>query len=87
MREDIRPREISGELTDPIRRIDLQLNVKGIKTLYDSFQDYVAGGTLDGRLAFQSLPPVLHLLLKRYEPDVQCDAMAKVCILVSAKNH
>ena len=76
------------------------MNVKGIKTLYDSFRDYVAVETLDGEskyqaeglglqdarkgLIFQSLPPVLHLQLKRYEYDVQRGAMAKVriaCVL------
>jgi len=82
------------ELTDPTRCVDIQLNVKGMKTLYDSFRDYVAVETLDGEnkyhaegfglqdaqkgIIFQSLPPVLHLQLKRYEYDMQRDAMVKV---------
>jgi ubiquitin C-terminal hydrolase len=73
---------------------DLQLNVKGMKNLYDSFRDYVAVEMLDGEnkyqaegyglqdakkgIIFQSFPPVLHLQLKRFEYDVQRDAMVKV---------
>ena len=65
-----------------------------MKTLYDSFRDYVAVETLDGEnkyqaegfglqdarkgIIFESLPPVLHLQLKRYEYDMQRDAMVKV---------
>ena len=85
-----------GELTNSIRCLDIQLNVKGMKTLYDSFRDYVAVETLEGEnkyqaegfglqdarkgIIFQSLPPVLHLQLKRYEYDMQRDAMVKVRI-------
>jgi ubiquitin carboxyl-terminal hydrolase 7 len=74
--------------------VDLQLNVKGMKNLYESFRDYVAVETLDGEnkyqaegyglqdakkgIIFQSFPPVLHLQLKRFEYDVQRDAMVKV---------
>ena len=73
---------------------DIQLNVKGMKNLYESFQDYVAVETLDGEnkymaegyglqeakkgIVFQSFPPVLHLQLKRFEYDIQRDAMVKV---------
>jgi ubiquitin C-terminal hydrolase len=74
--------------------LDLQLNVKGMKNLRESFQDYVAVETLDGEnkyqaeglglqdakkgISFQSFPPVLHLQLKRFEYDIQRDAMVKV---------
>lgn len=74
---------------------DIQLNVKGMKNLRDSFRDYVAVETLDGDnkymaegyglqdakkgIIFQSFPPVLHLQLKRFEYDIQRDAMVKVC--------
>ena len=74
---------------------DIQLNVKGMKNLRDSFTDYVAVETLDGDnkymaegyglqdakkgIIFQSFPPVLHLQLKRFEYDIQRDAMVKVC--------
>jgi ubiquitin carboxyl-terminal hydrolase 7 len=74
--------------------IDIQLNVKGMKNLYESFRDYVAVETLEGEnkyqaeglglqdakkgIIFQSFPPVLHLQLKRFEYDVQRDAMVKV---------
>lgn len=73
---------------------DIQLNVKGMKNLRDSFRDYVAVETLDGDnkymaegyglqdakkgIIFQSFPPVLHLQLKRFEYDIQRDAMVKV---------
>lgn len=64
-----------------------------MKTLRDSFRDYVAVETLEGDnkyqaegfglqdakkgIVFQSFPPVLHLQLKRFEYDVQRDAMVK----------
>ena len=73
---------------------DIQLNVKGMKNLYESFKDYVAVETLDGDnkyqaegyglqdakkgIIFKSFPPVLHLQLKRFEYDIQRDAMVKV---------
>ena len=74
---------------------DIQLNVKGMKTLRDSFRDYVAVEDLNGEnkyqaegfglqdakkgITFHSFPPVLHLQLKRFEYDIQRDAMVKVC--------
>ncbi|PSR74161.1 hypothetical protein PHLCEN_2v10117 [Hermanssonia centrifuga] len=74
--------------------LDIQLNVKGMKNLYESFKDYVAVETLDGDnkyqaegmglqdakkgIIFQSFPPVLHLQLKRFEYDIQRDAMVKI---------
>ncbi|KAF8522231.1 hypothetical protein BU17DRAFT_87330 [Hysterangium stoloniferum] len=73
---------------------DIQLNVKGMKTLRDSFRDYVAVEDLNGEnkyqaegfglqdakkgIVFQSFPPVLHLQLKRFEYDIQRDAMVKI---------
>jgi ubiquitin carboxyl-terminal hydrolase 7 len=82
--------------------VDLQLNVKGMKNLYDSFQDYVAVETLDGEnkyqaegyglqdakkgIIFQSFPPVLHLQLKRFEYDVQRDTMVKVRFAAKASH-
>jgi len=73
---------------------DIQLNVKGMKNLYESFMDYVAVETLEGEnkyqaeglglqdakkgIIFESFPPVLHLQLKRFEYDIQRDAMVKV---------
>ena len=72
-----------------------------MKTLYDSFRDYVAVEMLDGEnkyqaegfglqdarkgIIFQSLPPVLHLQLKRYEYDMQRDAMVKVRAIYSQR--
>ncbi|PFH50648.1 hypothetical protein AMATHDRAFT_75447 [Amanita thiersii Skay4041] len=73
---------------------DIQLNVKGMKNLYESFKDYVAVEMLEGEnkyhaegyglqdakkgIIFQSFPPVLHLQLKRFEYDIQRDAMVKI---------
>ncbi|KAF8894531.1 hypothetical protein BD779DRAFT_1669025 [Infundibulicybe gibba] len=73
---------------------DIQLNVKGMKNLYESFKDYVAVEMLDGEnkyqaeglglqdakkgIIFESFPPVLHLQLKRFEYDLQRDAMVKI---------
>jgi len=64
------------------RNADIQLNVKGLKTLEDSFKDYIQVETMDGDnkymaegyglqdarkgVIFEKLPPVLHLQLKRY---------------------
>lgn len=65
-----------------------------MKNLYESFKDYVAVEMLDGEnkyqaeglglqdakkgIIFQSFPPVLHLQLKRFEYDIQRDAMVKI---------
>lgn len=73
---------------------DIQLNVKGMKNLYESFKDYVQVEMLDGEnkyqaegfglqdakkgIIFESFPPVLHLQLKRFEYDIQRDAMVKI---------
>ncbi|KAF9047647.1 cysteine proteinase [Panaeolus papilionaceus] len=73
---------------------DIQLDVKGMKTLYDSFKDYVSVEMLDGEykyhaegfglqdakkgIVFESFPPVLHLQLNRFGYDIQRDAMVKI---------
>ncbi|KAI9259633.1 hypothetical protein BDA99DRAFT_513772 [Phascolomyces articulosus] len=73
---------------------DIQLNVKGCKNLEESFKDYIAVETLEGDnkymaeghglqdakkgVIFESFPPVLHLQLKRFEYDIQKDAMVKI---------
>ncbi|KAG6911473.1 hypothetical protein DXG01_014547 [Tephrocybe rancida] len=73
---------------------DIQLNVKDMKNLYESFKDYVAVEMLEGEnkyqaegfglqdakkgIIFESFPPVLHLQLKRFEYDIQRDAMVKI---------
>ena len=65
-----------------------------MKNLHESFKDYVAVEMMEGEnkyqaegfglqdakkgILFQSFPPVLHLQLKRFEYDIQRDAMAKV---------
>ena len=73
---------------------DIQLNVSGNKCLDDSFKDYVQVETMDGEnkyfaegyglqdarkgVIFESFPQVLHLQLKRFEYDINRDAMMKV---------
>lgn len=73
---------------------DIQLNVKGMKTLEDSFNDYIQVEMLEGEnqyqatgfglqdakkgVVFKSFPPVLHLQLKRYEYDFYRDTMIKI---------
>ncbi|KIK98862.1 hypothetical protein PAXRUDRAFT_823415 [Paxillus rubicundulus Ve08.2h10] len=73
---------------------DIQLNVKGMKNLYESFKYFVAVEMMEGEnkyhaegyglqdakkgFVFESFPPVLHLQLKRFEYDIQRDAMIKI---------
>jgi ubiquitin carboxyl-terminal hydrolase 7 len=73
---------------------DLQLNVAGLKNLDDSFKDYIQVETMEGEnkyfaegyglqdakkgVIFESFPQVLHLQLKRFEYDINRDAMMKV---------
>ncbi|KAJ2597215.1 ubiquitin-specific protease ubp15 [Coemansia sp. RSA 1721] len=73
---------------------DISLNVKGCKTLRDSFSNYCEVETLDGEnkyqaegyglqdarkgVIFESFPPVLQLQLKRFEYDFMRDAMVKI---------
>lgn len=73
---------------------DIQLNVKGMKNLEESFQDYVQTEMLEGDnkyqaegyglqdakkgVIFEKFPPVLHLQLKRFEYDIEKDAMVKI---------
>jgi ubiquitin carboxyl-terminal hydrolase 7 len=73
---------------------DIQLNVKGMKNLYESFKYFVAVEMMEGEnkyhaegyglqdakkgFVFESFPPVLHLQLKRFEYDIHRDAMVKI---------
>ena len=73
---------------------DIQLNVSGNKNLDDSLKDYIQVETMDGEnkyfaegyglqdarkgVIFESFPQVLHLQLKRFEYDINRDAMMKV---------
>ena len=65
-----------------------------MKNLYNSFKDYVAVDVLEGEnkypagrfglqdakkgIIFESFPPVLHLILKRYQHDIRQDGMIKI---------
>lgn len=73
---------------------DLQLDVKGCKTIYDSFDKYCEVEVLDGDnkyeaegfgkqdarkgVLFDDFPPVLQLHLKRFEYDFMKDMMVKI---------
>ncbi|GMF03101.1 unnamed protein product [Ambrosiozyma monospora] len=73
---------------------DIQLNVKGLKNIKDSFANYIAPELMDGDnkydasgyglqdaekgVVFESSPPVLHLQLKRFEYDFEYDQLVKV---------
>jgi len=74
--------------------MDLQLDVKGCKNVYESFDKYVEVETLEGDnkyqaeghglqdakkgVLFQDFPPVLQLQLKRFEYDFAHDMMVKI---------
>lgn len=73
---------------------DLQLDVKGCKDVYESFEKYVEVEDLTGDnkyraeghglqdakkgVLFEDFPPVLELQLKRFEYDFQRDVMVKI---------
>lgn len=73
---------------------DIQLNVKDIRSLRDSFRDYINVETLEGDnqymaeghgmqdakkgVIFLSFPPVLHLQLKRFEYSFMYDDYYKI---------
>ncbi|CAG8491983.1 14575_t:CDS:10, partial [Cetraspora pellucida] len=73
---------------------DIQLNVKGCKTLNDSFLEYIREESCEGNnkyktetyglqnakkgVIFESFPPVLRIQLKRFEYDMQKDATVKI---------
>ncbi|CAO3700741.1 unnamed protein product [Rhizopus stolonifer] len=73
---------------------DIQLNVKNCKNLEESFKNYIEVETMEGEnkymaeghglqdakkgVIFESLPPVLHMQLKRFEYDIIEDDMVKI---------
>ncbi|GAA6050111.1 hypothetical protein JCM3770_001378 [Rhodotorula araucariae] len=73
---------------------DIQLNVKNLRNLEESFKDYIQVETLEGEnrynaegfglqdakkgVIFEAFPPVLHLQLKRFEYDMQRDQNVKI---------
>lgn len=73
---------------------DIQLDVKGCKNIYESFRKYVEMETLDGEnqydsgvygkqdakkgIIFTKFPPVLTLLLKRFDFDLNTMAFMKI---------
>lgn len=81
---------------------DIQLNVKNLSNLEESFKDYIQVETLEGEnkynaegfglqdakkgVIFESFPPVLHLQLKRFEYDMQRDQNVKVSLSLLASS-
>ncbi|CCF60039.1 hypothetical protein KAFR_0I02600 [Kazachstania africana CBS 2517] len=73
---------------------DLQMNVKNLKDLKSSFENYIEIELMNGEnqyaaqdyglqdaekgVIFESFPPVLHLQLKRFEYDFNYDQLIKV---------
>lgn len=73
---------------------DIQLNVKNMRDLQTSFENYIEVELMDGEnqyaaqghglqdakkgVVFESFPPVLHLQLKRFEYDFNYDQLIKV---------
>lgn len=73
---------------------DIQLNIKGKRTINESFKDYVEVETLDGDnkydagdlgmqaaekgITFEHFPPVLHLHLLRFQYDPITDTNVKI---------
>lgn len=74
---------------------DLQVTVKGLKSLEDSLNDYISKERLDGDnkyyagekfglqaaekfVMFESLPPILHIHLARYDFDYQTMVSRKI---------
>ncbi len=73
---------------------DIQLNVKGLKNIKQSFENYIEMELLDGEnkydaagyglqaaqkgVVFEYFPPVLHLQLKRFEYNFEYDQLMKV---------
>jgi ubiquitin carboxyl-terminal hydrolase 7 len=90
-------------LTAYIALADIQLNVKGLRGLEDSFKDYIQVETMEGEnryaaeglglqdakkgVIFESFPPVLHLQLKRFEYDMIRDQNIKVSKLSPASER
>eukprot|EP00698_Gefionella_okellyi_P007115 TRINITY_DN1732_c0_g1_i1.p1 TRINITY_DN1732_c0_g1~~TRINITY_DN1732_c0_g1_i1.p1 ORF type:complete len:1089 (+),score=265.99 TRINITY_DN1732_c0_g1_i1:85-3351(+) len=85
---------VDHEIRMPELYYDLSLDVKGCKSVYESLDKYCAAQMLTGAnqfdakergmqdasmgAQFDSFPPVLNLLLKRFTYDFQQDRMVKV---------
>ncbi|XP_033118944.1 ubiquitin carboxyl-terminal hydrolase 7-like [Anneissia japonica] len=73
---------------------DIQMNIKGMKDVYESFHDYIAKENMEGEnkydageyglqeavkgVLFSLLPPVLHLQLMRFQYDPHTDSNVKI---------
>jgi len=94
MKSYIRCTKVAFESARTEDYYDVQLKVKGISNLLDSFQDYCSVEDLEGEnqyqaeghglqdakkgIIFQSFPAVLHLQLRRFEYDMELDESVKV---------
>jgi len=89
----IRCKNVDYKSTRTESYYDIQLNIKGKKTIEESFADYVQTETLEGDnkydagsyglqdaekgILFESFPPVLHLHLMRFQYDPITDSSVK----------
>ena len=89
----IRCKNVEYKSTRTESYYDIQLNIKGKKTIEESFADYVNTETLEGDnkydagsyglqdaekgILFESFPPVLHLHLMRFQYDPITDCSVK----------
>ena len=89
----IRCKNVEYKSTRTESYYDIQLNIKGKKTIEESFADYVNTETLEGDnkydagsyglqdaekgILFESFPPILHLHLMRFQYDPITDCSVK----------
>jgi len=89
----IRCKNVDYKSTRTESYYDIQLNIKGKKTIDESFADYIKTETLEGDnkydagsfglqdaekgILFESFPPVLHLHLMRFQYDPITDCSVK----------
>jgi len=89
----IRCKNVDYKSTRTESYYDIQLNIKGKKSIEESFADYVQTETLDGDnkydagsyglqdaekgILFESFPPVLHIQLLRFQYDPVTDCSVK----------
>lgn len=94
MRNYIRCVNVPYESTREEAFMDLSMDVKGCRTLYDSFKRYTTPERLEGDNQYSTddfgkqdadmgvelykLPPVLHLQLRRFQYDYATDHISKV---------
>lgn len=103
MKSFVRCTQIDFESSRVEPYLDIQLNVKDMRTLDEAFQDYVKTEELDGEnkyaaeghglqparrgITFVSFPPILHLQLKRFAYDPYRDENCKIHTRLEFPDH